>query len=79
MRRTIIALAMLTMAAAGPAIASGYCQGYQDGYRAGFCAVKQPCYNVSAPGCPSGSWDRNTYEDGYSRGYAAGAAAARRS
>lgn len=81
MKRTILTLAVLGgfAALAAPAIASAYCTGYQDGYRAGFCANKLNCYSVIAPGCPSGNWDRNTYQDGYNRGYAAGVAAARRS
>jgi hypothetical protein len=81
MRRTIITLsALLGLAVlAAPAIASGYCEGYQVGYKAGFCEGKPVCYAGYPNGCPGSNSTPNDYQAGYARGYSDGRAAARRS
>jgi hypothetical protein len=61
----------------GPALASEYCRGYQDGYKAGYCANKSPCWGGVPSGCPSSPYDQNNYQAGYNRGYRDAAAARR--
>ena len=81
MKGKLLALAIVGgfAALAGPALATAYCDGYQAGYKAGFCAEKLVCYGGNPPGCPASHYAVDNYQTGYNRGYSDGAAAARRS
>lgn len=51
---------------------SVYCQGWADGYKAGYCYGKFACLPPLVPLCPLPRLGESTYMDGYNRGFLAG-------
>ena len=47
---------------------SAFCQGYQDGYRAGYCYGKIACVAPFSM-CPMAWMGQDTYNDGYNQGF----------
>jgi hypothetical protein len=61
------------------AIASDYCDGWEDGYCEGWKDVKGP-YAICpiTPICPIPEFGKDRYRDGYNRGFKAGSRAAQK-
>ena len=80
----VIRKALLTLAASLFLLASGtvpakandaFCQGYKNGYFAGYCYKQQFCMKPMAPMCPFPGFGEDTYSEGYNRGFLDGMAA----
>ncbi len=61
--------------ASGMAKASDYCDGFQSGYKAGYCYRQFGCIPPIPPICPIPRIGENSFQDGYNRGFTAGSAA----
>lgn len=56
-------------------IQSAYCDGWADGYVAGYCYNESNgCIKPMVPMCPMAEIGKNTYQDGYNRGFLRGMA-----
>lgn len=51
---------------------SSFCDGWKDGYKAGYCYQKNPCSIGLIPRCPMKRMGEKTYKDGYNRGFLRG-------
>ena len=52
-----------------------YCEGFQDGYKAGYCYEVVGCIEPTPPICPTPTVNCSTgYKCGYNRGFAKGKA-----
>ena len=51
---------------------SAFCEGWHDGYIAGYCYQKFGCLQPLVPLCPLPRIGENTYMHGYNRGFLAG-------
>lgn len=56
-----------------PAIVMGYqdqfCDGYEAGYKAGWCYGKYSCLEPLTPLCPLARLGEDSFEGGYNRGF----------
>lgn len=52
--------------------ASAFCEGWQEGYVAGYCYRKYTCLEPLVPLCPLPKLGETTYQDGYNRGFLEG-------
>lgn len=46
-----------------------YCDGFSDGYKAGWCYEIPNCVTPTVPACPAKKVNEYTYKDGYNRGF----------
>ena len=51
---------------------SPYCEGFEEGYKGGYCYRKYSCIAPITPICPIARIGEDTYQDGYNRGFLAG-------
>jgi hypothetical protein len=51
---------------------SSYCDGWADGYVAGYCYEVYGCVSPVVPVCPVPRANESGYKDGYNRGFSAG-------
>ena len=73
MKRIIFALiCIIFLFVASEAWASAFCEGWHDGYIAGYCYRKVSCIPPIVPICPIPRIGEDTYMDGYNRGFLAG-------
>ncbi|MBU1621739.1 MAG: hypothetical protein KJ604_19975 [Gammaproteobacteria bacterium] len=56
-------------------MASGFCDGWRAGYKAGYCYKKYTCLAPLVPLCPLPGLGEDTWLGGYNRGFLAGLAA----
>ena len=68
MKRFLIIFAVLLMSSSD----SPFCEGYEDGYVAGYCYRIFGCQSPIVPNCPLPEIDENTYTDGYNKGFVHG-------
>ena len=54
------------------AIADDFCDGWFDGYVAGFCQGVFQCPEPMVPMCPMPEIGEDSYQDGFARGFIAG-------
>ncbi len=74
-RQLIAGLAVSATAfLATPAFANSYCDGFQAGYKAGYCYRKYSCIPPLPPLCPLPRLGESTFQDGYNRGFTLGVA-----
>jgi hypothetical protein len=52
--------------------ATAFCEGWDVGYRQGFCYRQSLCYPPVVPVCPVPHYGEVSYQDGYNRGFLAG-------
>jgi hypothetical protein len=65
-------VAMIVLACAMMVFASGFCDGWEDGYKAGYCYQNYTCMAPMTPMCPMQRIGESTYQDGYNRGFMRG-------
>ena len=53
---------------------TAYCEGWEDGYIAGYCYRKYGCIEPIPPVCPIPEINEDGYRDGYNRGFIKGRA-----
>ena len=70
MKKLILAVALLATIALS--YGSALCEGYDAGYKAGYCYGKNFCMEPMSPMCPMARMGEDTYKDGYNRGFLAG-------
>lgn len=51
---------------------SGFCKGWDNGYKQGYCFQKNGCFAPLPPLCPLPNFSNNTYTDGYNLGFTKG-------
>ena len=55
---------------------TSYCEGWDAGYKAGWCYDQDyGCIDPIVPLCPLAKYGKDSYQDGYNRGFVAGKAA----
>jgi hypothetical protein len=52
--------------------AATFCDGWEEGYKAGYCHKRTNCSEPLTPVCPAPSTGKDTYKDGYDLGFPAG-------
>ncbi|MFH1739947.1 MAG: hypothetical protein ABIH23_13130 [bacterium] len=72
-RKMLLVIVLAAMAV----MASGFCDGWKAGYKAGYCYKKFSCISPIAPICPIPAIGEDTWMGGYQRGFLAGLAAQR--
>ena len=50
-------------------ISTPFCEGWEDGYKEGYCYRIENCLEPLVPQCPLPEIDENGYNDGYNRGF----------
>lgn len=70
-----VLLAVLLFASSALAFGDDFCNGYQEGYKAGYCHNDQFCIPPIPPMCPMPNMGESTFQDGYNRGFLAGLSA----
>ena len=50
----------------------GFCKGYDEGYKDGWCNDEQFCNKPFSPPCPFQNYGESTFKDGYLRGFGDG-------
>lgn len=54
-------------------VSSDYCDGFSDGYKEGYCYEQVSCPSPPVPPCPYMRHnEKDTYKDGYNRGFTQG-------
>ena len=53
-------------------MAATFCDGWEEGYKAGYCYKRANCSEPLVPVCTPGSPGKDTYKDGYDLGFPAG-------
>ena len=71
MKRTFLTLIFILLLSSH-AFADDFCDGWHDGYIAGWCQGQFQCMEPMVPMCPMPGIDEETYQDGYNRGFLAG-------
>lgn len=54
------------------ALANSFCDGYEEGFKAGKCDGNQFCIPPIPPICPIPGIGESTFQDGYNRGFKKG-------
>jgi hypothetical protein len=54
------------------AMAATFCDGWEEGYKAGYCYKRPNCSEPLVPVCPTPQTGKNTYKDGYDLGFPSG-------
>jgi len=74
MRKYLVGAAGIALAGiAFSAMASGgFCKGYEDGYKEGWCYGEYSCLAPLTPLCPLANLGEDGYRDGYNRGFIEG-------
>lgn len=49
-----------------------FCDGWKDGFEAGYCYPKSDCFTPLTPTCPTQRSGEYSYKHGYNRGFLAG-------
>lgn len=49
-----------------------YCNGWEKGYKEGYCYQVDNCVAPSPPVCPTPLVNQDSYQDGYNRGFVKG-------
>lgn len=62
-----LALVLLSSAPLQPL--TGFCEGWEKGYVAGWCYKRQNCYEPYIPYCPRPDYNEDNYEGGYNRAF----------
>ncbi len=62
----------IVLLAPAVAQASAFCDGWEAGYKAGYCYRQFACLSPLVPLCPLPRLGESTYMDGYNRGFLAG-------
>jgi hypothetical protein len=71
MKKVMIMLAVFfTLSFAG--FGGSFCDGWEEGYEAGYCYQNFACIAPIAPLCPLPHLGEDGYQDGYNRGFVAG-------
>lgn len=65
----IFSLLILTSASIRYKLEKSYCDGFSDGYKAGWCYEIPNCVTPIVPACPAKKVNEYTYKDGYNRGF----------
>ena len=68
MKKLLLVLLFVPLVSFGQSFGDGY----EEGWKAGYCYDKANCYSPVSPSPPSPSSGRNSYQDGYNRGFAEG-------
>ncbi len=68
----VLAVPAIVLLAPAEARASGFCDGWEAGYKAGYCYGQFACLPPLVPLCPLERLGESTYMDGYNRGFLAG-------
>jgi hypothetical protein len=53
-------------------MANTFCDGWEEGYKAGYCYKHANCSEPLVPVCPAPFSGKDTYKDGYDLGFPAG-------
>jgi hypothetical protein len=53
-------------------MASAFCDGWEEGYKAGYCYKRDNCAEPLVPVCSAPLQGKDTYKDGYDLGFPAG-------
>lgn len=69
---SLAAICSIVIFTSTPVLASPFCDGWTDGYKAGYCYRQSGCIEPLVPLCPLPHLGENTYQDGYNRGFLAG-------
>lgn len=77
MKKSVIfkVLAVAFIALSGftePKIESDFCDGWEAGYKAGYCYQIPHCLEPLPPLCPLPKINEDSYQDGYNRGFLKG-------
>ena len=70
--KTILIVVALCLVAWTTDVGTNFCDGWEDGYKAGWCYQQGPgCYEPYVPYCPYPNYKESSdsYEDGYNRGF----------
>lgn len=67
-------IVLLLMFLSTGVLASGFCNGFQEGYKAGVCHNKSSCLPPLPPLCPLPGLGESSFQDGYNKGFLAGLA-----
>lgn len=67
---TIFSLLLFTNVTIRYQLEKNYCDGFSDGYKAGWCYKRPNCVTPVIPACPAKKVNEYTYKDGYNRGFA---------
>jgi hypothetical protein len=71
MKRLALLVLALGLSAPVPAT-TGFCEGFEDGYKAGWCYQESYCLEPLSPLCPLPKLGEDGYQDGYNRGFVTG-------
>lgn len=72
MKKTLVLLILAVTLFTALVFASDFCDGYQAGYKEGYCYQKFACIPPIPPLCPIPRIGEDTYQDGYNRSFIAG-------
>lgn len=70
-----IVLVALLAGAAMTARADSFCDGWEEGYKSGYCYRQASCLSPLVPMCPMQRMGESGFKDGYNRGFLAGRSA----
>ena len=51
---------------------SAFCEGWEEGYKSGWCYEIVNCYEPYVPMCPYPDWGEDHWKGGYNRGFVQG-------
>lgn len=71
-------IALIALGFTRTAVASGFCEGWENGYKSGYCYEKVNCLEPLVPLCPLPRLNEDSFKGGYERGFLAGLSAQRR-
>ncbi len=72
MKMIIVTIIFLILLSTSIAFANAFCDGWENGYKAGYCYRKFACIEPIVPICPIPRIGENSYQDGYNRGFLSG-------
>jgi hypothetical protein len=72
MKKLLIALMLTISIAQATRDNSGFCAGWEDGYKSGWCYQEMYCLPPLTPLCPLPRLGEDSYQGGYNRGFIQG-------
>lgn len=70
--RTVILLVLMMLFVSYTPEEKTFCDGWKEGYKAGWCFEIVNCIDPVVPTCPIPEINEKTYKDGYNRGFLKG-------